>query len=79
MAGKFKKGKPKASKVSEAKVAMTYRLSPKKIADAQKVLGAPTATAAIEQALDLVVFRKELIDGSRAMHGLEIIDAFPDS
>jgi hypothetical protein len=78
MAGKSKK-KPKVpSKVSEAKVAKTYRLSPRRIATAQAILGAPTATAAIEEALDLVVFRRELIDGTRAMSGLEIENAFPD-
>lgn len=78
MAGKPKKEPGKSAKVSEAKVAKTYRLSPKRIATAQAILGAPTATAAIEEALDLVVFRRELIDGTRAMSGLEIENAFPD-
>lgn len=71
-----KSGSP--ARVSEAKVAKTYRLSPGKIAAARSILGAPTATATIEEALDLVVFRRELIDGTRAMSGLEIDDAFPD-
>ena len=74
------KGKPKPpSRVSEAKIARTYRLSPRKIAAAQAILGARTATATIEEALDLIVFRRELIDGTRAMSGLEIQDAFPDN
>jgi hypothetical protein len=36
------------------------------------VLNAPTDTAAIEMALDMVVFRKELIAGTRAMLGFDI-------
>lgn len=75
--GKSKKTPTPPSRVSEAKVAKSYRLSPRKIASAQKILGAPTATAAIEAALDMVVFRKELMDGARAMAGLEIDDVFP--
>lgn len=50
----------------------TYRLSEDKIAAAQAILGTPTATAAIETALDMVVFRRELVDGTRAMLGVEI-------
>jgi hypothetical protein len=74
-----KSGKPKKpGQVSEAKVMKTYRLSPRKIAAAQKVLGATTATATIEEALDMVVFRNELIEGTRAISGLAIDSAFPD-
>ena len=54
------------------KKAKTYRLSEQKIADAQRILGAPTATAAIETALDMVVFRQELVDGTRAMLGVDV-------
>ena len=79
MARKTKGKSTPPSKVSEAKVAKTYRLSPRRIALAQAILGAPTATATIEEALDLVVFRRELIDGTRAMSGLDIQDVFPDA
>jgi len=65
--------------VSEPKVAMSYRLSPAKIARAQRVLGTATATATIEEALDLVVFRRELIEGVDDAFGVEISDAFPAS
>jgi hypothetical protein len=78
MARKRKSKPTRAARVSESKVAKTYRLSPAKIATAKAMLGAPTATATIEQALDLVIFRRELVDGTRAMSGLEIQDAFPD-
>ena len=69
----------KAGKVSE-KVAKSYRLSPRRIAAAQKILGTPNATATIEEALDLVVFREELI---RGIDGLRragpIQEMFPDN
>ena len=55
-----------------AQGAKTYRLAPDKVAAAQRVLGAATATETIEQALDLVVFRQALIDGTRSLFGLTI-------
>ena len=64
--------------VKESKVAMSYRLSPEKIARAQDVLGTPTATATIEEALDLVIFRRELMQGLDRAHGIEITNAYPD-
>ena len=57
---------------------MSYRLSPAKIARAQGILGTATATATIEQALDAIVFRRELIDGLDRAFGLPITEAFPD-
>jgi hypothetical protein len=76
MASRKKKQKP--ARVSETKVAKSYRLAPARIARAQKILGAATETATIEEALDMVVFRHELIEGTRAIAGLEIEDAFGD-
>lgn len=73
---KKKKGK-KPVAVSE-KVAKSYRLSPMRIAAAQKILGTATATATIEEALDLVVFREELVSGLKRGRGIDIVDAFPD-
>ncbi len=64
--------------VKEPKVAMSYRLSPSRIARAQKILGTATATATIEEALDMVVLRHELVKGTDAAFGLEITEAFPD-
>lgn len=58
------------------KVSKTYRLAPDKIAAAQRILGASTATEAIEIALDLIVFRQELVKGTRAMLGIPF--ASPD-
>lgn len=73
-----KKRKKSPGVVREAvKVPRTFRLVPSQIAAAQKALGAATATEAIEKALDLVVFRDELISGTRAMLGVDIIS--PDA
>jgi hypothetical protein len=54
------------------KVPRTFRLTPGKLEEAQKILGTDTATATIEQALDMVVFREELVQGADAMQGIEI-------
>lgn len=56
----------------DRKVPKTYRLSPSKVAAAQRILGTPTATETIEAALDMVVFREELIAGTAAMLGVEL-------
>jgi hypothetical protein len=58
--------------ISERKAPKTYRLAARKIADARKILGAPSDTAAIEMALDMVTFRAELIAGVRAMRGTRL-------
>ena len=49
----------------------TFRLTPGKIEAAQKILGAPTATETIETALDMVIFREELIRGTKNAFGIE--------
>jgi hypothetical protein len=54
------------------KVPRTYRLTPAKLAAAQRALGTRTATETIETALDLVVFRQELVAGTRAMLGVHL-------
>jgi len=56
----------------DRKVPKTYRLNPSKVAAAQRILGTQTATETIEAALDMVVFREELIAGARAMLGVEL-------
>lgn len=55
----------------------TYRLPLAKLKAAQRALGASTATETIERALDLVVFQRDLIRGTRAMLGIAI--ALPDT
>ena len=56
----------------EARVSRTYRLPLSKLKAAQRALGAATATEAIERALDLAVFQRELVDGTRAMLSVAI-------
>ena len=56
----------------EKRVSHTYRLPLSRLKAVQRALGAATATEAIERALDLVVFQRELVDGTQAMLGVEI-------
>jgi hypothetical protein len=56
----------------DERVSRTYRLPLSKLKAAQRALGAATATEAIERALDLAVFQRALVDGTRAMLGVEI-------
>jgi hypothetical protein len=44
-----------------------------KLREAQRALGASTATETIERALDLVVFQRALVRGTRAMMGVTIV------
>ena len=78
MASRYPRRRKPVAQVSETKAPMSYRLSPAKIARAQAILGTPTATATIEEALDMVVFRHELIEGTNRAFGLTVADAFPD-
>lgn len=54
------------------KVPRTFRLAPDKIAAAQRILGTRTATQTVETALDMVVFRHRLVQGTAALLGVEI-------
>lgn len=63
---------PQGTRAGSSKVPKTFRLTPAKIVAAQKILGTATATETIEVALDLVVFREELVTGTRAMLGADI-------
>jgi len=62
----------------EARVSRTYRLPLSKLRAAKRALGAATATEAIERALDLAVFQRELVDGTRAMLGIEMTSPDPE-
>jgi hypothetical protein len=56
----------------------SFRLPQAKIDRAREVLGTRTETETIERALDLVVFRADLMAGVRAMRGVELIAVFDD-
>ena len=62
----------------EPRVSRTYRLPLAKLSAAKRALGAATATETIERALDLVVLQRELIDGTRAMQGIQIASPDPE-
>jgi hypothetical protein len=62
----------KSTVAREARVSRTYRLPLSKLRAAQRALGAGTATEAIERALDLAVFQRKLVDGTRGMLGIEL-------
>lgn len=51
------------------KVRKNVRLSQDKLTRAKRLLGAATETDAIEQALDLVAFRHEVMTGLRRLGG----------
>ncbi len=52
------------------------RLHQSKINEAKAILGTTTETETIETALDLVIFRQELIEGVRAMRGANLVNLF---
>lgn len=53
----------------DARVRKNIRLSQAKLDRARRVLGTGTETETVDQALDLVVFRYEAIEGVRRMAG----------
>jgi Arc/MetJ family transcription regulator len=56
----------------EGKVRKEFWLDPETLRRAQKVLGTATERETVEVALDMIAFRRELLDGTRALAGLEI-------
>jgi len=62
----------KRSPANEQRVSRTYRLPLSKLTAAKRALGAATATETIERALELAVFQRALVDGTRSMRGVVI-------
>ena len=62
------------SKRAEKPTKKNFRLYQSKIDRARKALGVESETAVINHALDLVIFRDELVKGVRAMRGAKLID-----
>jgi Arc/MetJ family transcription regulator len=56
----------------EGKVRKELWLDPEALRRAQKILGTATDRETVEMALDMIAFRRELLDGTRALSGLEI-------
>ncbi len=59
-------------RVREPQVSRTYRVPLTKLKAGQRALSAATAAETIERALDMVVFQRDLIRGTRTMAGVEI-------
>jgi hypothetical protein len=75
MAARIRNAGMRAKRGPARKVARTFRLTPGKVEAAQRILGARTATDAVETALDMVVFRRELVEGVRSAFGIDIRSA----
>jgi hypothetical protein len=54
------------------KVRKAFWLDPRLLKEARASLGASSEREAVEMALDLVSFRKELVRGTRALLGLKL-------
>ncbi len=62
----------------EAPRKKNLRLHQSKIDQARAILGTRTETETIETALDLIIFRRELIEGVRAMRGTYLVNLFDE-
>ena len=56
----------------EGKVRKEFWLDPVTLRRAQKILGTTTERETVEVALDMIAFRRELLDGTRVLPGLLI-------
>lgn len=61
---------PRATRVG--KVRKAFWLDPRLLDEARTSLGASSEREAVEMALDLVSFRKELVRGARALPGVKL-------
>jgi hypothetical protein len=61
---------PRGTRVG--KVRKAFWLNPRLLDEARVSLGAASEREAVEMALDLVSFRKELVRGTRALLGLQL-------
>ena len=61
---------PRAARIG--KVRKTFWLDPRLLEEARASLGASSEREAVEMALDLVSFRKELVRGTRALLGIKL-------
>lgn len=64
--------KPSVSPSRQGKVRKEFWLNPELLREAQEYLGAANEREAVEMALDLVAFRKELAKGSRRLRKLTL-------
>ncbi len=55
-------------------VRKNLRLSQKKLNRAKRILGTSTETETVDRALDLVAFRKEVVEGVERLAGTKIVE-----
>jgi len=64
---------------TEKKVRKNFRLSQRKLDEAREALGTKTETETVEAALDLVTFRREVMEGLERIGGTNsIVDVFAE-
>jgi Arc/MetJ family transcription regulator len=63
---------PERRPTREGKVRKEFWLDPETLRRAQQILGTATERETVEVALDMIAFRRELLDGTRALSGLQI-------
>ena len=65
-------GRSSVRPTRRGKVRKEFWLDPRVLRKAQALLGTETERETVEVALDLVAFRRELVDGTRSLAGLEL-------
>jgi hypothetical protein len=63
---------PERRLIREGKVRKELWLDPETLRLAQKILGTATERETVEAALDMIAFRRELLDGTRVLSELQI-------
>ncbi len=63
---------PEPRPTREGKVRKEFWLDPETLRRAQKILGTATELETVEVALDMIAFRRELLDGTRVLSGLQV-------
>jgi Arc/MetJ family transcription regulator len=63
---------PERRPTREGKVRKEFWLDPETLHRAQRILGTATERETVEVALDMIAFRRELLDGIQALAGLQI-------
>jgi hypothetical protein len=63
---------PERRSIRKGKVRKELWLNPETLRRAQKILGTTTERETVEVALDMIAFRRELLDGTRMLSGLQI-------
>jgi len=63
---------PEQRPTREGKVRKEFWLNPETLHRAQRILGTATERETVEVALDMIAFRRELLDGTQALAGIQI-------